>query len=305
LLRNVGRLAIFPVVCLILTACGAGPGGIRDDSAAGTTLTISAIPDQDPEKLQRLYGVVADYLSTALDVDVRYLPVTDYTASVVSYERGDIQLAFFGGFTGVQARLQVPGSQPIAQRDIDEEFRSVFVANTAAGIEPIADVSGLSALAGHSLTFGSDASTSGRLMPQHFLSEAGLTLSDFDGEVGFSNSHDATAKLVEAGTYEVGALNAAVWDDRTTTGAIDTTKVAEIFRTPIYHDYHWLIRPDVDDTFGDGFTERVTDALLGIDGDTEQERTILELFQANGFIPSKPENYDQIEQVARSSGMVR
>lgn len=304
MLRHVGRIAIFPVVCLMVTACGAGPGGIRDDSAPGTMLTISAIPDQDPEKLQRLYGVVADYLSAALDVDVRYLAVTDYTASVVSYERGDIQLAFFGGFTGVQARLKVPGSQPIAQRDIDEEFRSVFVANTAAGIEQVSDVTGLSALAGHSLTFGSDASTSGRLMPQHFLSEAGLGLSDFEGEVGFSNSHDATAKLVEAGTYQVGALNAAVWDERTTSGAIDTTKVAEIFRTPPYHDYHWLIRPDVDETFGDGFTQRVKDALLDLDGDTDQERTILDLFQANSFVPSKPENYDQIEQVARSAGML-
>lgn len=295
---------LLSLTCLVTSACGASPGAVREADST-TTLTISAIPDQDPEKLQRLYGVVADYLSSALDVEVRYLPVTDYTASVVSYQRGDIHLAFFGGFTGVQARQAVPGSVPIAQRDIDAKFRSVFVAHSATGLRPIRDVAGLSVLAGRSFTFGSDSSTSGRLMPQYFLREAGVEPTEFDGQVGFSNSHDATAKLIEAGTYEVGALNAAVWDDRTASGAIDTAKAKEIFRTPTYHDYHWLIRPDVDEKFGVGFTERVTKTLLGIDGDTGQERTILDLFQADGFIPSDPRNYDQIEDVARVAGLLR
>ena len=51
---------------------------------------------------------------------MRYVPVTDYTASVVSFQRGDLQLVFFGGLTGVQARSTVPGAIPIAQRDIDD-----------------------------------------------------------------------------------------------------------------------------------------------------------------------------------------
>lgn len=302
--RPIRAPALLLLTCLVMTACGASPGAVREADSK-PTLTISAIPDQDPEKLQRLYGVVAEYLSSALDVEVRYLPVTDYTASVVSYQRGDIQLAFFGGYTGVQARQAVPGSVPIAQRDIDAKFRSVFIAHSGTGLRPIRDVAGLSVLAGRSFTFGSDSSTSGRLMPQFFLRQAGLEPADFDGEVGFSNSHDATAKLVQAGTYDVGALNATVWDDRTAAGAIDTTKAREIFRTPTYHDYHWLIRPDVDEKLGAGFTERVTNALLGINGDTDQERTILELFKADGFIRSEPGNYDQIEDVARDAGLLR
>lgn len=79
-------------------------------------------------------------------------------------------------------------------------------------------------------------------MPQHFLSQAGVQLTDFTGTAGFSGSHDTTAKLVEAGTYQAGALNAAVWDDRVKTGKIDTGKVTEIFRTP--DDVTWQRLPD-------------------------------------------------------------
>lgn len=302
------RLAlILTTVVSLVAACGASPGDPRGDAGSDgeQVLTISAIPDQDPQELQRLYGTVSEHLGERLGVEVRYVPVTDYTASVTAFTRGDLQLVFFGGLTGVQARTRVPGSVAIAQRDIDAEFRSVFIADTDTDLRPIDDVAGLRSLAGHSFTFGSDTSTSGRLMPQHFMSEGGLDVGELSGNAGYSGSHDATAKLVEAGTYQAGALNAAVWDDRVDSGKIDTAKVREIFRTPPYHDYHWLARPDLDDRFGDGFTDRVRDTLLGIDGSDDTERRILELFRAEKFIATEPDNYAQIESVARALGLLR
>ncbi len=298
------RLLVFVAIALLASSCASSPGDPRGDAASREgTLIIGAIPDQDPQELQRTYGEVSEYLSDRLGVPVRYVPVTDYTASVTAFRQGGLQLVFFGGLTGVQARAQVPGALPIAQRDIDASFRSVFVAGTDTGIDQIDDVSGLRALAGHSFTFGSETSTSGRLMPQHFLSEAGVEPGQFSGNVGYSGSHDATAKLVEAGSYQVGTLNAAVWDERVRAGEIDTDKVREVFRTPPYHDYHWLARPDLDERFGTGFTQRVTETLLGMDGD-EAGRQILDLFQANRFIPTEAANYTQIESVARALGLL-
>jgi phosphonate transport system substrate-binding protein len=306
-IRTVAAAALVATLTVAVAACGSSPGATQGQNGgrSATTFTIGAIPDQDPQVLQRLYGVVSEYLGKALGVEVEYVPVTDYTASVAAFRRGDLQMVFFGGLTGVQARLQVPGAQPIAQRDIDADFHSVFVAGAASGIATISDVSGLSALAGHTFTLGSQTSTSGSLMPQYFLSEAGLQLDDFTGEVGYSGSHDATIKLVQAGTYQVGALNAAVWDSRVKDDKVDTNQVREVFRTPAYHDYHWLIRPDADEQFGDGFTQRAKDALLGLDGSDEQERQILELFQAGKFIETSAENYDQIETIGRAIGLIK
>lgn len=302
------KLILAVALGLVVAGCGsagAGNGGDAGAEGSGETLTVGAIPDQNPQELQRRYGKFARYLSDKLGVDVRYEPVTDYTAAVTAFRRGDLDLVFFGGLTGVQATLQVPGAEPIAQRAMDANFHSVFIANTDTHIAPINRVAGLDALAGHSFTFGSKVSTSGRLMPQYFLAQAGVHLDDFAGQVGFSGSHDKTIKLVEAGTYEAGALNEAVWKDRKKAGQIDTSKVRVVFRTPPYHDYHWVIGPQADERFGKGFTQRVTDALLALDGSSTREREILDLFQAEKFIPTSPDNYQCIEKVARRIGLVQ
>ena len=289
------------VAALVLAACGATP------RPAGTppTLTISAIPDQDPQKLQQLHDQVARYLGDRLGVPVRYRPVPDYDAAVAGFRRDELQLVFFGGLTAAQARAEVGATVLMAQRDIDENFHSVFVARRDAGVAPIRDVAGLTALRGKSVTFGSPASASGRLMPQFFLLQAGVGVTGADGGTpGFSGSHDATIKAVESGAYQVGALNAAVWDARVEAGQVDTAKVTEVFRTPPYHDYLWQARPGLDARFGAGFTDRARAALLDLDGSDQQERDILAGFTAGRFVPTTPESYAEIESVARQLGLV-
>jgi len=291
-------VAVLAAMLGLLTACGGGGG---DEP----TFTVGAIPDQDPEKLQRLYGNVSSYLEEELDVPVEYEPVTDYAAAVTAFRVGDLDMVWFGGLTGVQARLQVPGARALAQREIDAEFHSVFVANTSTDLEPVDSVAGLTQLRGHTFTFGSQISTSGRLMPQHFLDRAGVGLEDFQGDPGFSGSHDRTIKLVQSGTFDAGVANEQVWRSRVESGQVDTGRVRVIWRTPPYHDYHWVIRPEVDEEFGDGFTERVREALLSLDREDPEEREILELFGARRFIATGDSNYAQIEAVAREIGKIQ
>lgn len=298
-------LAPLVLVCILLLSAAllaaCAPAGAGDDAEP---FVIGAIPDQDPERLQRLYGDLAAYLEAELGVPVEYRPVTDYAAAVTAFRVGDLDMVWFGGLTGVQARLQVEGAEALVQRDIDEQFTSVFIANRNSGLSPLDDVQALSALEGHTFTFGSESSTSGRLMPQHFLSQAGLTLDDFAGEPGFSGSHDKTIELVEAGTYDAGASNSQVWDSRVAAGEVDQERVQVILRTPPYHDYHWVIRPDVRRRYGDDFPQRVTDAFVQLDAGNPDHQEILDLFGATQFIPTSNENYAQIEAVARQIGQI-
>ena len=296
--------ALLLLLLLPLGACSSTSEPTSADQSQ-VPLTTGAIPDQDPEELQRLNSKLADYLEAELGVPVEYKPVTDYTAAVTAFRVGDLDLVWFGGLTGVQAQLQVEGAQAIAQRDIDAEFHSVFIANKNSGIQPLNDLSGLKTLAGHRLTFGSESSTSGRLMPQYFLEQAGVQLEDFKGEVGFSGSHDTTIELVEAGTYEVGALNEQVWQSRVESGDVDLDKVQVIWRTPAYYDYHWVINPEVEERYGKDFVERVQTALFKLDPNVPEQKEILELFGATRFIPTKNENYSQIETVGRKIGKIK
>jgi phosphonate transport system substrate-binding protein len=290
------------LLLLPLVACNPNPQATTPEVEP---LVTGAIPDQDPEKLQRLYTKLSDYLETELGVPVQYEPVTDYAAAVTAFKVGDLDLVWFGGLTGVQARLQVEGASAIAQRKIDEEFTSVFIANKNSGLSPLNNVAELTQLQGHTLTFGSESSTSGRLMPQYFLNQAGVSLDDFKGEVGFSGSHDATLELVEAGSYEVGALNSQVWRDRVEAGEVDLDKVQVILETPTYYDYHWVIHPDVKERYGEDFPQKVQAALLALNPENPDHAEILDLFGADQFIATKSENYAQIEQVGREIGKIK
>ncbi|MDQ3617094.1 MAG: putative selenate ABC transporter substrate-binding protein [Actinomycetota bacterium] len=300
-------LLIGSTALLLLSACGGedeSAGDAAPDSDSAGPLGISAIPDQDPELLNRLYPSVAARFADATGLEVTYRPVTDYTAVVRAFEVGDIHLAWMGGLTGVQARARVEGAMAIAQRDIDADFHSLFIAHRSAALEPFDDVSGLAGLAGRTLTFGSETSTSGRLMPQYFMAEGGLDQADLKGEPGFSGSHDATIEAVASGSFEVGAVNEQVWTATQEAGELDLGEVVVLWRTPGYADYHWLARPDLDDAYGAGTTQAVTDLLFGLDAANPDDAKILTLFGAQSFVATQNSNYDQIEAIAAEQGLL-
>ena len=295
-----GLIAGFAIAAT-LSSCSSSTPPSTDD-----VLKIGAIPDQKPEKLNRLYGSLSAELNAALEVPVKYIPVSNYAAAVSAFRTGSLDVVWFGGLTGVQARLQTPGAKVLAQRDIDAKFTSVFIANGASGLRPITSSDQLVQLKGRRLAFGSESSTSGRLMPQYFLAENGVSITDLaGGGPGFSGSHDATIAVVQSGAYDVGALNEQVWRSNVEEGRVDPTKVTVIWRTPTYADYHWLARPDLDRRFGSEFTERVQNALLSLSAETEAGSEILELFGAERFIPARDEDYKKIESVGRDLGKIR
>ena len=305
---------LFLLVALVASACGGSddPSTVGSGTGSGQpapdpnrVLKISAIPDQDPAKLATINTTMATYLAAKLGVKVEYVPVTDYAASVSLFRSGDLDMVFFGGLTGVQARLQTPNSTLIAQRDIDDAFQSVFIANAGAGIAPVADAKQLSVLKGKRFTFGSESSTSGRLMPEYFLDQAGISSDkDFTGQPGYSGSHDKTVDLVTAGSYDAGALNLQVWKTRKAAGTIDASKVVEIFTTPSYHDYHWLAGPKTNERFGAGFTDKVRDAMLAIDYANPDQAKLLDNYGAKKFIATSVGNYTQIESIGRKLKLI-
>ncbi|WP_394232339.1 putative selenate ABC transporter substrate-binding protein [Niallia oryzisoli] len=292
------------LLLLLLSACS---GSKEEDKSTTSTeggtekteevFKIGAIPDQNAADMNRSLSKLADYLSEKTDLKVEYVPSVDYAALVTAFERGEIQLAWFGGLTGVQARNVVPEAEAIAQRPMDEEFQSVFISGVNTNIKSLED------LKGQSFTFGSESSTSGHLMPRYFLKEAGINPEkDFDGQPNYSGSHDKTYKLVESGSMKAGVLNISVWEAAVAEKKVDTSKVNVFYTTPSYYDYHWTINA-VDETFGEGTKQKVTDAILAINSKDQPE--IMELFQSDNFIPTKNENYKAIEQVAKEVGIIK
>ncbi|WP_303760672.1 putative selenate ABC transporter substrate-binding protein [Alcanivorax jadensis] len=263
------------------------------------TFVFTAIPDQDESQLEKRFGVVALYLEEQLGVPVKYVPVKSYAAAVTAFRNNEVQMAWFGGLSGVQARRLVPGSQAIAQGQEDPDFKSYFIANTSTGLSPSETLTE-AFVEQTSFTFGSKGSTSGRLMPEFYLRDTFNQSPDqlFE-KVGFSGDHSATIALVQSGAYATGAVNYKVWERELEEGKIDTDKVQVIWETPSYPDYHWTVRGDLNDKFGDGFTQRVTEALLAID-----DPVLLNAFPREKFIPASNDDFAPIEETAEAIGLL-
>ena len=262
------------------------------------TFVFTAIPDEDETRLQQRFNKVADYLSTELGGEVRYIPVKSYAAAITAFRNNQVQLAWFGGLSGVQARRLVPGSQALAQGVEDQAFVSYFIANTRTGLEKADTLS--PQIKNLTFTFGSKGSTSGRLMPEFYLREQfGESPEKIFSRVGFSGDHSRTIAEVQSGAYDLGAVNYTVWESELADGKIDPTKVKVIWATPSYPDYQWTIRGDVDGRFGAGFSDKVRKALLGM-----TDKDLLASFPRSGFVPASNDDYVPIEETAQAIGLL-
>lgn len=267
-------------------------------SAPPQTLVFSAIPDQDETRLKQRFGDVATYLEKKLGVPVKYVPVKSYAAVVTAFRNDQIQLAWFGGLSGVQARLKVPGSQAIAQGVEDPKFHTYLIANHTTGLKGGDEFP--KGIAGKTFTFGSKGSTSGRLMPQYYIEKnMGEKVDSVFKRVGFSGNHSKTIALVQSGAYEVGAVNFKVWEKEVAEGKVDTKKVSLIWKTPAYPDYQWTIRGDVDKKWGKDFSDKVKAALLDL-----KDPDLLGRFPRSGFIEAKNSDFQPILDTAKSIGII-
>ncbi len=275
--------------------------GCSERVEAKGVLRFTAIPNENTTELAERFAPLARHLSEVLGVPVEYVPTIDYTASVQAFTNGDVQLAWFGGLTGVEARRKVPGSRAIAMGKVDAAYKSYFVASSESGLEPSEEFP--LAMAGHTFTFGSRRSTSGRMMPEYYIRKyTGKSPAEFFGsEPGFSGSHDKTAKLVEAGTYDAGALDYKTYDRMVAEGKLDPTRCRIIWTTPPYADYNFTAHPSLEESFGKGFIERLQEALVSLD-----DPALLDAVnRPEGLVPASNEDFAALESLALELGLVR
>jgi len=264
-------------------------------AAAQAVFRFTAIPDESPTELARKAGPLVKYLESRLGMKVEFTPVTDYAASVEALANKQVDMAWFGGFTFVQANVRSGGKAvPLVQRAEDETFKSVFI-TTDPAIKTLAD------LKGKNVSFGSQSSTSGHLMPRSFLLEARVDPDKDFKRVAYSGAHDATIAAVAAGKVDAGALNISVWDKFVADKKVDTSKVRVFYTTPSYYDYNWTVHADMPAAL----KEKLSKAFLDLNPATPEGKEILDLQRATKFVPTKADNYKGIEAAARSAGLLK
>ena len=286
--HNYRRRSLFSLLAGALLAWGAA-------AQAQQVLRVTTIPEEAATEQVRKFTPLAQYLEKQLGVKVEFTPVSDYPAAVETLVNKKVDLVWFGGFTHVQAQLRSGGKiVPIAQREEDTQFRSVFIAKTDSGIKALADMKG------KQVSFGSQSSTSGHLMPRSNLLAAGINPEKDFRRIAYSGAHDATIASVVSGKVDAAALDITVWRKFVTENRVDTKAVDVFFTTPPFFNYNWSVHADMPADL----RQRITQALLGLSAATPEGAEILRLNRATRYIPTRAENYKGLEAAGRSAGLI-
>jgi phosphonate transport system substrate-binding protein len=268
--------------------------GSVSTAQAQSVFRVTAIPDESPSELARKAAPLVAYLESQLGAKVQFVPVTDYAAAVESLVNKRVDLAWFGGFTFVQANVRSGGKIiPLVQREEDTQFKSVFITSDPS-------ISTLNDLKGKDVSFGSQSSTSGHLMPRSALLNANINPDKDFKRVAFSGAHDATIAAVASGKVQAGALNIQVWERFVAEKKVDLTKVKVFYTTAPFFDYNWSVHAEMPSAM----REKLKQAFLGLSKSTPEGKEILELQRASRFVPTQAENYKEIEAAARSAQLL-
>ncbi len=297
------RVGLAAVTTLALVGCGGDTSQTGSNKSSSETLYISAIPDEKVTDQIAKFGKLSEHLSGELGVDVGFVSSTDYTDSITKFTNGEVHLVWFGGLSGVQARMAVPGAQAIAQGKADPKYKSYFIANKATGLKPSEDFP--AAIKDTIFTFGSPGSTSGRLMPTYFIMQNNGGVEPdkwFAQKPGYqmSGGHVATANAVADGTYQTGALNYKTYDSLVESDPKIAENTVKIWTTPFYADYNFTVHPEVNTIFGEGFIEKVQAALISVPAGSDAIKAI----NRDSVIAAKNADFDGIKDTAVKMGLI-
>jgi len=252
---------------------------------AAAALRIGMIPDAGATQVSIDEKVpLRDYLSAKIGRPVELVIPTNYNATVEGLGNGSLDFAYLGGLTYVKAH-QTYGVIPLVQRASDRQFHSLFITQTDSTIQKLTD------LRGKKFAFGDVASTSGHLMPDYALRNAGID-PDKDLTVRYTGNHPATAKAVESGAVDAGALDESVYKSLIDGGQIDKTKVRVFYTTPPFVDYVWVARKDIAKSDQDS----LTNAFLSLHSLADDK--ILSILRGTSFVKADDAEYATLRSVA-------
>jgi phosphonate transport system substrate-binding protein len=257
------------------------------------TLRLSMIPTTDPGKVIRESQPLVAYLEQEIGAKIDLTVPTNYAAVVEAIANDQVDIAYLGGFTYVQASKR-SGVVPLVQRERDRNFHSLFITHAESGINSLVD------LKGRRFAFGDVNSTSGHLMPEYFMREAHIDAEVISNAI-YTGGHDATALAVANRKVDAGALDETVYQKMVKEGKLDATQVKVFYTTPPYFDYVWAARKSLDSSVVESFST----ALLKLDPNDATQKAILDLLNATSYVRAEDRNYDKLRQAAIDAGLLK
>jgi len=264
-------------------------------SVKPAVLRVGILPDSSVDNLYQRYDPLLNYLSAETGLEYRLVQPENYGDLLRLFRDRDVDLAYFGGYTFVRAQTFY-GARPLIMREIDTRFTSWFLVrgeNSALQLTDFKD---------KTFSFGSELSTSGHLMPRHFMQvEQQIVPEQFFSEVHYSGTHDKTAYLVRDGKVDLGVANAKIIIAMIEEGRLKQGEIRTLWQTPPYPDYVWAVHDYLDEDV----TTQLRNAFLKLDKNDKDHNKILSQLGARYFLPAGASDFTRLKIIAESLGLLQ
>ncbi len=294
-------LVAIAALALLTAACGSGdePAETGRDSSqdAPKTLRVGLVPNIAPEEQRAKYEPFARYLQDRLGVKVELFVATNYAGTVRALEAGQLDLAYLGGLTYVQARERTKVEPLVTEIDREtgeREYLSQIVTKPDSGVTKLED------LAGKDFAFGDPSSTSGSLYPRTMLVDAKFNCSATTLEscpplkrVLYTGGHDAAAQAVAKGQVAAAGIEARILHRLQKEGKVPND--LKVLSERKVMGYPWVSPTSLDQ----GFRQRVAEAFQDI-----QDPALLDLLRAKSYVPVTADDYKEVDELARKLGLL-
>lgn len=254
--------------------------------SADKPIAVGMIPDAGATQVSiQEKEPLKNYLSSRMAQPVNLVIPTNYNSTVEALGNGSLDFAYLGGLTYIKAHKQY-GVVPLIQRASDVQFHSLFITGANSTVHSLTD------LKGKQFAFGDINSTSGHLIPYMEMRQAGVD-ANADLKCRYTGSHPATAKAVESGAVDAGALDETVYNSMIADGKLDKSKVRVFYTSKPFVDYVWVARKDVGKDEQEKFVRAFIDLREGRDDQ------VLQILRGKSFVRADDAEYAVIRLIAQ------
>ena len=259
-------LLVLLVLCL-LPAC----------ASKERVLNMAVVPVDDAISTQEKYQPFVDYIEAGVGMEINFMPVVSYAATVEALKYGHADIARLGPLAYVQAVAEA-GVEPLVKA-ISKDTGEPFYYSLIISRPDLEDLNGAT------FAYVDPGSMSGYGAPSVYIRENDIEL----GEILFAGSHPAVIEAVKNGSVDAGAIADTRWRTALREGVI-TTDTLKIFATsdPIPYTL-WAVRADMD-------SELKEDLLITLLGMPEEIVFSLGADEMR-FIVANDEDYEVVRKV--------
>ncbi|MDJ1175311.1 phosphate/phosphite/phosphonate ABC transporter substrate-binding protein [Roseofilum capinflatum] len=261
--------------------------------AAVQELKIAVIPDRAPEIQRQELQELETYLETALGIPTDFEVTPDYKTSIQLIVEEQVEMAYLGPFSYVQAKDQNPDIEPLVTH-IEQStgrpwYTGVIVADTSQGITTLED------LRGKRFGFVSQSSTSGYLVPSAQFQEMGIDPEEDFAAIAYSGSHDKNATALAQGEVDAIAIEETTYQRAKASGELAGDRYVILWQSDPLPNSPLVIRSTLPDEFKLSVRKALIEAPSGL-GLVGGE-------QASGYTSVADEDYEPIRRIQQTLGL--